>query len=332
MSDDLRLKQLTEENKRLKAAYTSLKAENDKLKSQLAEQNKNNNSSVNEQIKQLAESFKDLKDDVDDLRNFNVSAFYLSSLKKLVELNDRELNDRLTDLEKKINVNPEVIKPEPVVQINKVEPPKVEIKQEEIKEAKPTVPETKEEEKQEEQLEEQLDVEKLEESIREEDQEVLTEDCIKVNEMVPVDDLILANATRAMKNVPDDLKFEEVEEEKPAFDAQATEPSEIQMPTTPSNEIEELSEEEVQSEQAQAVVAQEPVAQVQNIQEIFKDAHIKAVKSFVNIVKNVNPKFVSNVEAELVNMPDNMKESFDNNIIVMPGVIQFEEPAKTRAA
>ena len=322
MSDDLRLKQLTEENRRLKAAYTSLKAENDKLKSQLAEQN--NNSSVNEQIKQLAESFKDLKDDVDDLRNFNVSAFYLSSLKKLVELNDRELNDRLTDLEKKINANPEVIKPAPVVQINKVEPQKEEIKQE----VKPTAPEIKEEEKQ----EELLDVEKLEESIREADEEVLTEDCIKVNEMVPVDDLILANATRAMKNVPDDLKFEEVEEEKPAFDAQATEPSEIQMPTTPSNEIEELSEEEVQSEQAQAVVAQEPVEQTQNIQEEFKDAHIKAVKSFVNIVKNVKPKFVSNVEAELVNMPDNMKESFDNNIIVMPGVIQFEEPAKTRAA
>jgi hypothetical protein len=326
MSDDQRLKQLTEENKRLKAAYISLKTENDKLKSQLAEHNENDNPRVNEQIKQLTDSIKDLKDDVEDLRNFNVSAFYLSSLKKLVELNDRELKDRLTDLEKKINVNPEVIKPAPVVQFNKVEPPKEEIKQE----VKPTVPETKEEEKK----EEQLDLEKIEESIREDDQEVLTDDCIKVNEMVPVDDLILANATRAMKNVPDDLKFEEVEKEKPAFDAQATEPSEIQMPTTPSNEIEELSEEEVQREQAQAVVAQEPFAQVQNIniQEMFKDAHTKAVKSFVNIVKNINPKFVSNVEAELVNMPDNMKESFDNNIIVMPGVIQFEEPAKTRAA
>ena len=333
MSDEQKIKQLTEENKRLKS-------ENDKLKSQLAAvQNGNKDNDIAQEIKEFSEQLQNIETKIDDMRNINSGILYLSTLNELREKEEelletrRELTARITELEKKIEDKT----------VQNVEQPKVaEQKEEQVEQLTEVIEKPIEQEVEEETLEETPAQEEKQEIV----EETIDEEGIKVIDRATVDDLILANATRAMKNVPDDLVFDEEEqEEKSAFDANAQAPEEVQGPLTPSNEIEEVSQEEVAQAKPQAVVAteefkKEETTNVEQEEEAsnvvsfvrYKDANIKAVKSFVTSVKNLVVSFQSNKEAELVSMPNNMKESFDNNIIVMPEVIQFEEGKRTRRA
>lgn len=334
MSDEQKIKQLTEENKRLKI-------ENDKLKSQLAAVQKGNkDNNITQEIKELSEQLQNIETKIDDMRNINSGILYLSTLNELREKEEelletrRELTARITELEKKIEDKT----------VQNIEQPQVaeQKEEEQVEQLTEVIEEPIEQEVKEETLEETPAQEEKQEIV----EETIDEEGIKVIDRATVDDLILANATRAMKNVPDDLVFDEEEqEEKSAFDANAQAPEEVQGPLSPSNEIEEVSQEEVAQAKPQAVVAteefkKEETTNVEQEEEAsnvvsfvqYKDANIKAVKSFVASAKNLVANFQSNKEAELLSMPNNMKESFDNNIIVMPEVIQFEEGKRSRAA
>ena len=174
---------------------------------------------------------------------------------------------------------------------------------------------------------------------------------IKVIERGQVDDLILSNATTYIKNKGDKLVIngineEEEEEDKKSELEEAEERIEEQQNVDLSRgDITEVFEEETLTNEAptvegaqdivpsepQQVVAQESVEQPnQAAEEVSKDIenttkytyeNIKAVKTFVERVKTISPKLVSNNEADLTSMPQNMKQSWDENLIVMPGVL-----------
>jgi hypothetical protein len=174
---------------------------------------------------------------------------------------------------------------------------------------------------------------------------------IKVIERGQVDDLILSNATTYIKNKGDKLVIngineEEKEEDKKSELEEAEERIEEQQNVDLSRgDITEVFEEETLTNEAptvegaqdivpsepQQVVAQESVEQPNQAAEEFPQdienttkytyENIKAVKTFVERVKTINPKLASNTEADLATMPQNMKQSWDENLIVMPGVL-----------
>ena len=174
---------------------------------------------------------------------------------------------------------------------------------------------------------------------------------VKVIERGQVDDLILSNATTYIKNKGDKLVIngineEEEEEDKKSELEEAEERIEEQQNVDLSRgDITEVFEEETLTNEAptvegaqdivpsepQQVVAQESVEQPNQAAEEFSQdiknttkytyENIKAVKTFVERVKTISPKLVSNNEADLTSMPNNMKQSWDENLIVMPGVL-----------
>lgn len=174
---------------------------------------------------------------------------------------------------------------------------------------------------------------------------------VKVIERGQVDDLILSNATTYIKNKGDKLVIngineEEEEEDKKSELEEAEEKLEEQEQLDLSRgDITEVTEEETLTDEVptvegaqditpsevQQVVAQESIEQPNQVaEEVPQDIenttkytyeNIKAVKTFVERVKTINPKLASNTEADLATMPQNMKQSWDENLIVMPGVL-----------
>lgn len=177
---------------------------------------------------------------------------------------------------------------------------------------------------------------------------------VKVIERGQVDDLILSNATTYIKNKGDKLVIngineEEEEEDKKSELEEAEERIEEQQNVDLSRgDITEVFEEETLSDEtptvegaqdiipseAQQVVEQENFEQpklsdaveeevTQKIENTVKYIYenVKANKTFVEKVKIISPKLVSNNEADLTSMPDNMKQSWDENLIVMPEVL-----------
>lgn len=174
---------------------------------------------------------------------------------------------------------------------------------------------------------------------------------VKVIERGQVDDLILSNATTYIKNKGDKLVIngineEEEEEDKKSELEEAEEKLEEQEQLDLSRgDITEVTEEETLTDEvptvegaqditpseAQQVVAQENFEQPnqaavevpQDIENTIKYTYenIKANKTFVEKVKTINSKLASNNEADLISMPQNMKQSWDDNLIVMPEVL-----------
>ena len=174
---------------------------------------------------------------------------------------------------------------------------------------------------------------------------------VKVIERGQVDDLILSNAVTYIKNKGDKLVIngvneEEEEEDKKSELEEAEERIEEQQNVDLSRgDITEVFEEETLNEETptiegaqdivpsepQQVVAQESVEQPnQKTEEVSQDIknttkytyeNIKAVKTFVQRVKTISPKLASNNEADLTSMPQNMKQSWDENLIVLPDVL-----------
>lgn len=174
---------------------------------------------------------------------------------------------------------------------------------------------------------------------------------VKVIERGQVDDLILSNATTYIKNKGDKLVIngineEEEEEDKKSELEEAEEKLEEQEQLDLSRgDITEVTEEETLTDEvptvegaqdiipseAQQVVAQESIEQPnQAAEEVPQDIenttkytyeNVKANKTFVERVKTINSKLASNNEADLTSMPQNMKQSWDDNLIVMPEVL-----------
>lgn len=177
---------------------------------------------------------------------------------------------------------------------------------------------------------------------------------VKVIERGQVDDLILSNATTYIKNKGDKLVIngineEEEEEDKKSELEEAEERIEEQQNVDLSRgDITEVFEEETLSDEtptvegaqdiipseAQQVVEQENFEQPKPSDAVEEEAtqkientvkyiyeNVKANKTFVEKVKIISPKLVSNNEADLTSMPQNMKQSWDENLIVMPEVL-----------
>lgn len=358
MSLEEKYKQLAEENEKLKS-------ENEELKSQIADLNNNNkkNNTRNHEISELFDQIKNIDDKIVDLRNINSGILYLETLnelrqkeKELLEAK-QELNDRISKLEQQVNDNKVESHKQVVKETNKEKVEKINEPTQEETETLETLDEIISDEKDDDVIVEQLEekeeptIETLSEEILDESQDDLTEGFMEVIQRDIVDDLTLSNATTALQNVPDDLVFKEEEEEKPKFqvvEEDEVENTEVETPVTPTNEIEEITE-EVMEETPQAVVSQEEVAApaipvlgeqvplneavTPQIAESIKylDENIKAGKEFVsNIVKKITERLQTNTEADIKDIPESRKESFDNNLIVMPEVLGTEEAQLTR--
>ena len=307
-----------------------LTEENEKLKSQLAAK------SNNEKKDEFTEKISDLSEKVDTLNAYNEGILYLETLRELRETKEllrqeietlrQEMEERLSIIENNHVDNKSVVK--------ETKEDKVETLDEVLEEE----PEEKIEELEVETLDDPKmeEVETLDEPTNEnkevnEDNSDIPEGFIKAEITEEIDDLTYANAVKAIQNMGDPTaKKEEEEEIKVAPDAEKVETldnSDIPILTTPSNEIEEINEPTVNN--IPAIENQEQVDnQTTNLEDIvtpnvsntvkYVDENIKAIKDFVvNRVKTITPKLIYNVRGDISFIPDNVMDSFEDNISTM---------------
>ena len=312
---------IEEKNKQLIAENNQYKTEIAKLKTQLAD--------VQKQLVKINDT--------------NASIFYLGILRELRET-EKELLEiksdyktKIAELERKINSNTQNYQetPKQVVtsaqEKQKLEEVSKKIVNEKHDDITIKQPETKQ----------APTIEKLDEQISNDfEEKVDMTNFIKVASKEPADDLVMSNAIRELQKVKEikaNDEQEEVKTEQTKTETLSNAEPEIPTITTPSNEIEELTE-----EAPQQVIAQEPAPQQTKIEDAvtpqiantikYMDDNIKAFKKFVqDKVKTIVPFFKDeNITVELNKLPSNVQESYDNNIIVMSEVLGEEPTSKAR--
>ena len=192
---------------------------------------------------------------------------------------------------------------------------------------------------------EEVPVQKEEQESLEETEEN-GEDWIKVVGRGLVDDLILSNAITYINSKGDKLVINGIneeedkkeEEEKSELEREEERLEQQQNVDFSRNDISEVIEEETpvaeetpviegaqdinpQEEPKLSDVVEEELAQKIESSVKYVYENIKAVKSFVGRVKTIIPKLTSSDEVDMTSMPDNMRESWNENLIVMPEVL-----------
>ncbi len=352
-------KEVYEENKQLKQQLEESNNKIIELETKLAEYKNNNKSN---EMSEINDHMKKIDSQIEDL---STKILYFTTYYELKQREDfiQNISNRLDELENKTKFEEKVELKEPKT-IEKIE----ETKEEAVEEEVPVVNEEQEdiqineeeeilevpqenEEKEEkdeevsildEELEKLEEEETLEETTNEDAPATLGDGSILVTDKEEVDDLLLSNA---MKIISQDNFVDNVAKgvAQPAQESTTEQTqTEVQAPVV-NNTIEEVNTEETLSEPQQVVqsevIQEQPVVQEaepevveQNNTSMYESKNIKALKTCVTNIHNIDPRFQTNKEADLIEMPANIVENFTNNIQLNIPVINADNQGMARSA
>ncbi len=342
---------LEEQVNQLTAQVKKLSSENVELKSQLAKIEYNNSANqISKEINDLKNQYSKIETlipKIEGIEKIISGVLYFGTFRELIERTN-DIKAELDDLAKNINnskenrVQPQVAAPSPTHTIEE-EKEKLESISKEIlseKEDEITIKEPKKE----------VEVKKPEAKVVTpvvEEEVDIPEGFNKVNEREDASDLLISKATQTIKNMGDKLPDEEQEnqeETKVENKEEVLEPAETPVYQAPNNEIEEIKEEEPQKVIAtqevnknetklEEVVAPNIANSINQVNDKIKlvGANIKVFKEFItNRAKTIKPKYKYDVSGTVKSMPNNVKESFDNNIVNISNFTKTDEKSKTR--